>query len=211
MCVYVFDGTQQQCVSIDLLGHLIKFLVPQRWFPCRSLAARGYQVLHIDSASSYGLGWGSLNLLSLERWVAEGDLLTPVEPTRDGGGLDDDVPEQLGDASNLNSEDPVAADIEEITLDEFYRSVVADDDELHGSDEAANAATYKPLFVDRRLWYNPFRDPSITEDDVSSQLRRQSNLFNFDLSPKVLYADSPMVDVLITSGAARYLEFRGSF
>lgn len=183
---------------------------------CRSLSARGYRVLQIDRESSYGSGWMSLNLASLENWVnTPADEVSSIDSTNicDTPKLksNDCRTHPLFGSPKSNGEQEVRTGIEcdknvtELTLEEFYNEITDECDVLMES------LPYTPLFIDRRLWYSPFSQQEGKDEEIQLKLHQESNRFNFDLSPKMLYAESPIISTLVTSGVARYLDFRGSF
>lgn len=46
------------------------------------------------------------------------------------------------------------------------------------------------------------------DKDVWEKLEQDSRHYNIDLAPKILFSSGPEVDLLISSGVARYLEFK---
>lgn len=131
-------------------------------------------------------------MTSLESWINESSSSLPSQ--------DQSLP--------MGSDEPIGKDeIEELTLDEFYRSFV-----LGRFPDEDVSKNIPPLFVDRRIWFDPFghfKEDGVGSTEMETKLRHQSNRFNFDLSPKILYSDSPIISILITSGVSRYLDFRG--
>lgn len=199
------------------------------------MASRGYQVLQIDQEKFYGAGWGSLNLTSLEVWVNEGpnDVVTSLVDHLSTSAQEEkpsqkDVESGSGRESETHSSQQ-SSSLDTWTLEEFSDLIMmsCSQDDQHQEQHHSDTVSFDPLFVDRRIWYDPFgtevndEADSKNDDEVSSsqgqqglttaeRLRQQPSSFNFDLSPKMLYANSPIVDVLTMSGVARYLDFRGT-
>lgn len=135
-------------------------------------------------------------MTSLESWVQE-----PIDQ-RSLIRKDDSVPSGSG---NGGRERGPTCDVEELTLEAFCEDVIQNCSDLCRNQHDA----FTPLFVDRRLWFDPFKNDQ-KNPEVAIKLREQSNRFNFDLSPKIIYSESSIVSVLVTSGVARYLDFRGN-
>lgn len=69
---------------------------------------------------------------------------------------------------------------------------------------------YHGCFKERSFVWDPFGKLDEQQlEEVQTSLRRSSSSFSIDLVPRLLFGRSDLVDVLIESGVARYLEFQG--
>jgi len=100
---------------------------------------------------------------------------------------------------------------EDAELDAFFSQVAPPDEDLTGL-TVVDLEVQQPLscFRCRSVSWDPFNSKSSEElEELQKVVRRSSNSFNIDLAPRLLFARSGFVDVLVESGVARYLEFQG--
>lgn len=65
-------------------------------------------------------------------------------------------------------------------------------------------------FCSRQASWDPYREWEASElDELQKRMRKTSNQFSVDIVPRLLFGRSQLVDVLVESGVARYLEFQG--
>jgi len=104
-------------------------------------------------------------------------------------------------ATETPSQQASASDVSDSALEGLTRIPLLDE---HG-------ARKKPsCFQQQQFAWDPFNAWEAEElETVMQELRRSSNAFSIDLAPRLLFGRSDLVDVLIESGVARYLEFQG--
>lgn len=157
-----------------------------------SLARHGRRVLHLDRAEAYGGDWRALNLRELEAWAgvqAASDVTARTAlPEGDGECAGALAPAAGGEA--LPTPDRDISHLEAVDLE---------------PEPVSNCCGQQA-----GTW-DPFSTRSAEESQTMRKelLGRGGTAFSIDLVPRLLFGRSEIVDVLIESGVARYLEFQG--
>uniref|UniRef100_A0A069DVP2 Rab proteins geranylgeranyltransferase component A n=1 Tax=Panstrongylus megistus TaxID=65343 RepID=A0A069DVP2_9HEMI len=144
----------------------------------------GKKVLHIDGNSYYGQQWATFSLDYFEQWL---------------------------DKINNNSKGVASKDVDNELLQYERQYYVTNKDELSISNakwkwyllnEVENSCQGETASVDSETTKKD-------EGDVWTRdaIKKLTQKFNIDLSPKILFSKGPMVELLIRSGVSRYTEF----
>ncbi|XP_067948615.1 rab proteins geranylgeranyltransferase component A 2-like [Watersipora subatra] len=133
--------------------------------------------------------------------VTDSDALTTERVT------DSDVPttERVTDSDVPTTERVTDSDVP--TTEEIIEPerLVTDSSIFHSLSEKSDTTRLNPIVQDY------LSSVTARDKEVAHKLRilkKKSNRFILDLSPKLLFARGEMIDLLITSDVARYLEFR---
>jgi len=166
-------------------------------------ARMGHTTLHVDTAKYYGGDWAAFTWDGLQEWIKEEEKdqdpeydvkLEDKEELVNFGrkktivnvqekwfcDVDKDVPESpIKDASSTESADQPSCAKDDINTDGTKDT----------ESDQASVIDIKPLWLKETL--------------IS-----QSRKFNLDLTPRLLFARGPMVELLISSNISRYTEFK---
>lgn len=161
-------------------------------------ARMGHSTLHVDTAKYYGGDWAAFTWDGLQEWVAE-------EQSDFKVGDDVNVEEgeellKLGDKKTvLNIKQRWFLDLEkEDPPRDNQRNVensVEEDNTISGNEGQEDAPNQDSVVETKSSWNE-------------ETLRLQSRKFNLDLTPRLLFARGPMVELLISSNISRYTEFK---
>ncbi|XP_018020576.1 rab proteins geranylgeranyltransferase component A 1, partial [Hyalella azteca] len=154
-------------------------------------AARvGKTVLHLDHNCSYGGQWASHNLSGLLEWVDQQHKnVTLTEP-----GDDVDFMCEEGQTVVLLNR-PAAV----------YFNVRS---QWHTRQESEPMDAVDNASPEDHLKDADIPQTTSTSKMSKSEMLRESRRYNIDLAPKILYSRGQMVELLISSNVARYLEFK---
>merc|ERR1719481_1360268 len=158
----------------------------------------GHSVLHVDTAKFYGGDWASFTWDGLQEWINDSD--EPKSRTEEIGLEEGEELLKLGDKKTvLNIKQRWFLDLEkEDPPRDNQRNVensVEEDNTISGN-EGQEDASKQDSVVDTKSSWN------------EETLRSQSRKFNLDLTPRLLFARGPMVELLISSNISRYTEFK---
>merc|ERR1719348_832351 len=158
----------------------------------------GHSTLHVDTAKYYGGDWAAFTWDGLQEWVAEEQSDFKV-----GDDVNVDEGEELlklGDKKtvldikerwflDLEKEDPPRDNQRNV------ENSVEEDNTISGNEGPEDAPNQDSVIETKSSWNE-------------ETLRLQSRKFNLDLTPRLLFARGPMVELLISSNISRYTEFK---
>merc|ERR1719348_1135630 len=158
----------------------------------------GHSTLHVDTAKYYGGDWAAFTWDGLQEWVAEEQSDFKV-----GDDVNVDEGEELlklGDKKtvldikerwflDLEKEDPPRDNQRNV------ENSVEEDNTISGNEGQEDAPNQDSVIETKSSWNE-------------ETLRLQSRKFNLDLTPRLLFARGPMVELLISSNISRYTEFK---
>merc|ERR1719158_1933229 len=158
----------------------------------------GHSTLHVDTAKYYGGDWAAFTWDGLQEWVAEEQSDFKV-----GDDVNVDEGEELlklGDKKtvldikerwflDLEKEDPPRDNQRNV------ENSVEEDNTISGNEGQEDAPNQDSVVETKSSWNE-------------ETLKLQSRKFNLDLTPRLLFARGPMVELLISSNISRYTEFK---
>merc|ERR1719431_34144 len=161
----------------------------------------GHSTLHMDTAKYYGGEWAAFTWDGLQEWLEESE----QEDVKEAENVDFSLQEgeeliQFGHKktivnivgkwnSDLSTEDQTPPSDNKPNDDQIDKDAIISED---GTQESPDQTVMK----DTKLIWN------------KETLKLQSRKFNLDLTPRLLFARGPMVELLISSNISRYTEFK---
>lgn len=147
-------------------------------------ARMGHSILHVDTAKFYGGDWASFTWDGLQEWINDSD--EPKSRTEEIG-LEE------GEEIIYLAKNKSASDLRENWFCESEGNHVKTElKEATQHSESDTSVTFKET---EKTWNR-------------EMLKSQSRKFNLDLTPRLLFARGPMVELLISSNISRYTEFK---
>merc|ERR1719419_592258 len=144
----------------------------------------GHSVLHVDTAKFYGGDWASFTWDGLQEWVNDSD--EPKSRT-------EEIELEEGEEIIYLAKNKSASDLRENWFCESEGNHVKTElKEATQHSESDTSVTFKET---EKTWNR-------------EMLKSQSRKFNLDLTPRLLFARGPMVELLISSNISRYTEFK---
>jgi len=164
-------------------------------------ARMGHSTLHMDTAKYYGGEWAAFTWDGLQEWLEEGE----KEDVKEAESIDFSLQEgealyQFGDKktivnivekwySDSSTEDQTSPSDNKPNDDQIGNDAVVNEDEPQEGFAQTIMKDTKPIWN-------------------KETLKLQSRKFNLDLTPRLLFARGPMVELLISSNISRYTEFK---
>jgi len=164
-------------------------------------ARMGHSTLHMDTAKYYGGEWAAFTWDGLQEWLEEGE----KEDVKEAETVDFSLQEgealyQFGDKktivnivekwySDSSTEDQTSPSDNKPNDDQIGNDAVVNEDEPQEGFAQTIMKDTKPIWN-------------------KETLKLQSRKFNLDLTPRLLFARGPMVELLISSNISRYTEFK---
>eukprot|EP00929_Paragymnodinium_shiwhaense_P049075 TRINITY_DN24769_c1_g2_i1.p1 TRINITY_DN24769_c1_g2~~TRINITY_DN24769_c1_g2_i1.p1 ORF type:complete len:722 (-),score=166.17 TRINITY_DN24769_c1_g2_i1:72-2237(-) len=180
-----------------------------------ALARHGRRVLHLDSEETYGGNWRALSLKELERIAGIPPL--PVERPQPAGATETEAAPAAAAAAapaSISGQGYGASAAPAIAEGQAEGSTAAlptpDRDISHLRAVDLEVQTVASCFCQWAGGWDPYDQiDSCKLYDTRAELQRRISNFSIDLVPRLLFGRCDMVDVLVESGVARYLEFQG--
>merc|ERR1719357_818743 len=144
----------------------------------------GHSILHVDTAKFYGGDWASFTWDGLQEWINVSD--EPKSRTEEIG-LEE------GEEIIYLAKNKSTSDLREnwfCESEEHHAKTELEEAKQHS--ESDNSVTFQET---KKMWNK-------------EMLKSQSRKFNLDLTPRLLFARGPMVELLISSNISRYTEFK---
>merc|ERR1719268_684564 len=144
----------------------------------------GHSILHVDTAKFYGGDWASFTWDGLQEWINDSD--EPKSRTEEIG-LEE------GEEIIYLAKNKSTSDLREnwfCESEEHHTKTELEEAKQHS--ESDTSVTFQET---KKLWNR-------------EMLKSQSRKFNLDLTPRLLFARGPMVELLISSNISRYTEFK---
>merc|ERR1719233_1942464 len=161
----------------------------------------GHSTLHMDTAKYYGGEWAAFTWDGLHEWLEEGN----QADVKEAENVDLTLQEgeeliQFGNKKTIvnivekwNS-DPSIED-QTPPSDNKPNDDQIDNDAINNEDEPKEGPAQTIMKDTKPVWNK-------------EALKLQSRKFNLDLTPRLLFARGPMVELLISSNISRYTEFK---
>ena len=173
-------------------------------------ARMGHTTLHVDTAKYYGGDWAAFTWDGLQEWIKE-DEGVEKKDTDQETNLELEEGEELvafGENKTIVNvkenwycdkieakEVADSADKDESTADGKEQPIVAEEDNNINTNQTLETRSQADIKDAKPGWNR-------------ETLLSQSRKFNLDLTPRLLFARGPMVELLISSNISRYTEFK---
>merc|ERR1719193_995989 len=161
----------------------------------------GHSTLHMDTAKYYGGEWAAFTWDGLQEWLGEGE----QEDVQEAENIDFSLQEgeeliQFGKKKTI------------VNIVEKWNSDSSTEDQAPPSDNKPNEDQIDNDAINNEDEPQEGPAQTIMKDTKpvwnKEALKLQSRKFNLDLTPRLLFARGPMVELLISSNISRYTEFK---
>jgi len=162
-------------------------------------ARMGHTTLHVDTARYYGGDWAAFTWEGLQGWI-KGD------EAQDENEVEKIVLNESEELIALGDDKTIKSIKEKWFCDKLDNDKI-NEDSVAGEDVNVGEIKEQPQKVESDT------EGKIQQADVKPRWNRellmaQSRKFNLDLTPRLLFARGPMVELLISSNISRYTEFK---
>jgi len=164
-------------------------------------ARMGHSTLHMDTAKYYGGEWAAFTWDGLQEWLEEGE----KEDVKEAETVDFSLQEgealyQFGDKKTIVNI------VEKWYSDSSTEDQTSPSDNKPNDDQIGNDAVVNEDEPQEGFAQTIMKDTKPVWNKET--LKLQSRKFNLDLTPRLLFARGPMVELLISSNISRYTEFK---
>merc|ERR1719370_471661 len=161
----------------------------------------GHSTLHMDTAKYYGGEWAAFTWDGLQEWLEEGE----KEDVKEAETVDFSLQEgealyQFGDKKTI------VKIVEKWYSDSSTEDQTSPSDNKADDDQIGNDAVVNEDDPQEGFAQTIMKDTKPVWNKET--LKLQSRKFNLDLTPRLLFARGPMVELLISSNISRYTEFK---
>merc|ERR1719370_134173 len=161
----------------------------------------GHSTLHMDTAKYYGGEWAAFTWDGLQEWLEEGE----KEDVKEAESIDFSLQEgealyQFGDKKTI------VKIVEKWYSDSSTEDQTPPSDNKADDDQIGNDAVVNEDDPQEGFAQTIMKDTKPVWNKET--LKLQSRKFNLDLTPRLLFARGPMVELLISSNISRYTEFK---
>jgi len=158
-------------------------------------ARMGHSTLHVDTAKYYGGEWAAFTWEGLQGWIKE-----------DEAGKGDEVKKVV---LNVGEELVALGDNKTIKdIQEKWYCDKSDDNQITEDEVTGETKEQSENDGDTDLKIQQADNADSKPKWNRETLLSQSRKFNLDLTPRLLFARGPMVELLIASNISRYTEFK---
>merc|ERR1719193_1634206 len=161
----------------------------------------GHSTLHMDTAKYYGGEWAAFTWDGLQEWLEEGD----QEDVKEAENVDFNLQEGE-ELIQFGKKKTIVNIVEKWNSDSSTENQTPPSDNKPNDDQIDNDANINEDEPQEGPAQTIMKDTKPVWNKET--LKLQSRKFNLDLTPRLLFARGPMVELLISSNISRYTEFK---
>merc|ERR1719193_264044 len=161
----------------------------------------GHSTLHMDTAKYYGGEWAAFTWDGLQEWLGEGE----QEDVQEAENIDFSLQEGE-ELIQFGKKKTIVNIVEKWNSDSSTENQTPLSDNTPYDDQIDNDAIINEDEPQEGPAQTIMKDPKPVWNKET--LKLQSRKFNLDLTPRLLFARGPMVELLISSNISRYTEFK---